>query len=142
MISKLVARSPEQDKNANKVFLILTFFPCFSRQDGVGTVTQQEKESFAHVKERLRILLERHLTNFRFVFPFGRPEGALKSTISLLERVSSIHFMGWVGFNQEEDSFALVKERFRKFWSTIKPIFVLSFFLVVQKELLNLPYPY
>ena len=60
----------------------------FSRQDGVGTVTQEEKESFGHVKERLRILLERHLTNFRFVFPFGRPEGALKSTISLLERVS------------------------------------------------------
>ena len=61
----------------------------FSRQDGVGTVTQEEKESFGHVKERLRILLERHLTNFRFVFPFGRPEGALKSTISLLERVSN-----------------------------------------------------
>ena len=97
MISKLVARFPEQDKNANKVFLILKFFPCFSRQDGVGTVTQQEKESFAHVKERLRILLERHLTNFRFVFPFGRPEGALKSTISLLERVRLIHFTGWVG---------------------------------------------
>merc|ERR1712223_670268 len=58
-----------------------------NRQDGVGTVTQEEKESFAHVKERLRILLERHLTNFRFVFPFGRPEGSLKSTISLLERV-------------------------------------------------------
>ena len=57
----------------------------------------QEKETFAHVKELLRILLERHLTNFRFVFPFGRPEGALKSTISLLERVSSIHFTGWVG---------------------------------------------
>ena len=57
------------------------------RQDGVGTVTQEEKECFSVVKERLRILLERHLTNFRFVFPFGRPEGALKATISLLERV-------------------------------------------------------
>ena len=50
-------------------------------------MTQEEKESFSVVKERLRILLERHLTNFRFVFPFGRPEGALKATISLLERV-------------------------------------------------------
>ena len=60
----------------------------FSRQDGVGTVTQEEKESFGHVKERLRILLECHLMNLWFVFPFGRPEGALKSTISLLERVS------------------------------------------------------
>ena len=56
----------------------------------------------------------RHLTNFRFVFPFGRPEGALKSTISLLERVSSIHFMGKVGFNQEKDSFCHVKERLKK----------------------------
>ena len=58
-----------------------------SRQDGVGTVTYEEKESFGQIKERLRILLEKHLTNFRFVYPFGRPEGALKSTISLLERV-------------------------------------------------------
>ena len=57
------------------------------RQDGVGTVTYEEKESFGQIKERLRILLEKHLTNFRFVYPFGRPEGALKSTISLLERV-------------------------------------------------------
>ena len=50
-------------------------------------MTYEEKESFGQIKERLRILLEKHLTNFRFVFPFGRPEGALKSTISLLERV-------------------------------------------------------
>ena len=73
----------------------------------------QEKETFAHVKEHLRILSERHLTNFCFVFPFGCPEGALKSTISLLERVSSIHFMGKVGFNQEKESLAHVKERLR-----------------------------
>jgi hypothetical protein len=53
----------------------------------VGTVTQEEKESFTQIKERLRILLEHQLTNFRFCFPFGRPEGALKATISLLERV-------------------------------------------------------
>ena len=49
-----------------------------------------------------------------YVFPFGHPEGALKSTISLLERVSLIHFMGKVGFNQEKDSFGHVKERLRK----------------------------
>ena len=54
----------------------------------MGTVTYEEKENFGQIKERLRILLEKHLTNFRFVYPFGRPEGALKATISLLERVS------------------------------------------------------
>jgi len=58
-----------------------------NRPDGVGTVTQEEKEMFAEIKERLRVQLEYQLTNFRFCFPFGRPEGALKSTLSLLERV-------------------------------------------------------
>merc|ERR1719500_604648 len=57
------------------------------RSDGVGTVTQEEKEKFSEIKERLRVQLEYQLTNFRFCFPFGRPEGALKSTLSLLERV-------------------------------------------------------
>ena len=61
------------------------------RSDGVGTVTQEEKEKFAEIKERLRVQLEYQLTNFRFCFPFGRPEGALKSTLSLLERVR-LHF--------------------------------------------------
>ena len=57
------------------------------RSDGVGTVTQEEKDKFSQIKERLRVQLEYQLTNFRFCFPFGRPEGALKSTLSLLERV-------------------------------------------------------
>ena len=51
-------------------------------------MTQDEKEDFTVIKERLRVLLEHQITNFRFCFPFGRPEGALKSTLSLLERVS------------------------------------------------------
>merc|ERR1719234_2585339 len=57
------------------------------RSDGVGTVTQEEKEKFSEIKERLRVQLEYQLANFRFCFPFGRPEGALKSTLSLLEWV-------------------------------------------------------
>ena len=57
------------------------------RPDGVGTVTQEEKENFTLIKKRLRVLLEHQITNFRFVFPFGRPEGALKSTLTLLEQV-------------------------------------------------------
>ncbi|XP_044256567.1 calcium-dependent secretion activator isoform X2 [Tribolium madens] len=57
------------------------------RPDGVGSVTHEEKEKFQEVKERLRVLLENQITNFRFCFPFGRPEGALKATLSLLERV-------------------------------------------------------
>jgi hypothetical protein len=58
-----------------------------NRPDGVGTVTLEEKEKFQEVKERLRVLLEKQITNFRYCFPFGRPENALKGTLSLLERV-------------------------------------------------------
>ncbi|XP_041048019.1 calcium-dependent secretion activator 1 isoform X2 [Carcharodon carcharias] len=57
------------------------------RPDGIGTVTVEEKECFEEIKERLRILLENQITHFRYCFPFGRPEGALKATLSLLERV-------------------------------------------------------
>ncbi|RWS05469.1 calcium-dependent secretion activator-like protein [Dinothrombium tinctorium] len=57
------------------------------RPDGIGTVTVEEKDMFANIKERLRALLEYQITNFRYAFPFGRPEGALKATLSLLERV-------------------------------------------------------
>ncbi|XP_055384036.1 calcium-dependent secretion activator isoform X3 [Condylostylus longicornis] len=58
-----------------------------NRPDGVGSITHEEKEKFQEIKERLRVLLEYQITNFRFCFPFGRPEGALKATLSLLERV-------------------------------------------------------
>ncbi|XP_026863669.1 calcium-dependent secretion activator 1 isoform X5 [Electrophorus electricus] len=58
-----------------------------NRPDGLGTVIVEEKERFEEIKERLRVLLENQITNFRYCFPFGRPEGALKATLSLLERV-------------------------------------------------------
>ncbi|XP_060818386.1 calcium-dependent secretion activator isoform X1 [Bombus pascuorum] len=58
-----------------------------SRTDRVGSITHEEKEKFQEVKERLRQILEEQITNFRYSFPFGRPEGALKATLSLLERV-------------------------------------------------------
>ncbi|XP_031335903.1 calcium-dependent secretion activator isoform X4 [Photinus pyralis] len=58
-----------------------------NRPDGVGSVTHEEKDKFQDVKEKLRVLLEHQITNFRYCFPFGRPEGALKATLSLLERV-------------------------------------------------------
>ena len=61
------------------------------RPDGVGTVTQEEKENFTVIKKRLHVLLEHQITNFRFVFPFGRPEGALKSTLTLLEQVKILN---------------------------------------------------
>ncbi|XP_077867039.1 calcium-dependent secretion activator 1-like [Saccoglossus kowalevskii] len=58
-----------------------------NRPDGIGTVSQEERERFEEIKDRLRCLLEYQITNFRYCFPFGRPEGALKATLSLLERV-------------------------------------------------------
>ncbi|XP_052778321.1 calcium-dependent secretion activator 1-like isoform X5 [Mya arenaria] len=58
-----------------------------NRPDCIGTVLVAEKEKFDEIKEILRILLENQITHFRYCFPFGRPEGALKATLSLLERV-------------------------------------------------------
>ncbi|XP_076548537.1 calcium-dependent secretion activator 1 isoform X2 [Osmia lignaria lignaria] len=58
-----------------------------NRTDRVGSITHEEKEKFQEIKERLRQILEKQITNFRYSFPFGRPEGALKATLSLLERV-------------------------------------------------------
>jgi len=90
------------------IFACCNFFWSFKilfRPDGVGTVTLEEREKFDKVKARLRSLLEKEITNFRcttcttcvdflirkyslrYCFPFGRPEGALKATLSLLERV-------------------------------------------------------
>lgn len=58
-----------------------------NRPDGMGTVTVEEKEHFEAVKTRLMTLLENQITHFRYCFPFGRPDGALKATLSLQERV-------------------------------------------------------
>ncbi|XP_051931378.1 calcium-dependent secretion activator 1 isoform X6 [Hippocampus zosterae] len=58
-----------------------------NRPDGLSTVKVDEKERFENIKERLRVILENQIVNFRYCFPFGRPEGALKATLSLLERV-------------------------------------------------------
>uniref|UniRef100_A0A803T7L3 Calcium dependent secretion activator 2 n=1 Tax=Anolis carolinensis TaxID=28377 RepID=A0A803T7L3_ANOCA len=58
-----------------------------NRPDGIGTVTLEEKERFEDIKERLSSLLENQISHFRYCFPFGRPEGALRATLSLLERV-------------------------------------------------------
>ncbi|XP_003370554.1 calcium-dependent secretion activator, partial [Trichinella spiralis] len=65
--------------------------------DGVGTVTLNERDRFNQVKSRLRALLEKQITNFRHCFPFGRPEGALKATLSLLERVLMKDTQGSLG---------------------------------------------
>ncbi|KAM6937605.1 calcium-dependent secretion activator 2 isoform 1-T1 [Xenentodon cancila] len=58
-----------------------------NRPDGMGTVTAVEKEQFEAIRSRLMDLLENQITHFRYCFPFGRPDGALKATLSLLERV-------------------------------------------------------
>ncbi|CAL9704812.1 unnamed protein product [Knipowitschia caucasica] len=63
------------------------FFQVPKRPDGLSTVVVDEKERFEDIKERLRVILENQIVNFRYFFPFGRPEGALKATLSLLERV-------------------------------------------------------
>jgi len=57
------------------------------RPGGGGTVTQSEKDLFMKIKTRLRAQVEHFLGNFRFSFPFNRPTGALKATLSLMEKV-------------------------------------------------------
>lgn len=58
------------------------------RPDGtVGTVTTEERDLFHNVKQKLLKMIERQLANFPYCFPYGKPDGALKSTLSLLERV-------------------------------------------------------
>uniref|UniRef100_A0AAR2LL67 MHD1 domain-containing protein n=1 Tax=Pygocentrus nattereri TaxID=42514 RepID=A0AAR2LL67_PYGNA len=84
-----------QSKN-NPERLLYEYNECYRKDipktqnykpDGMGTVTEEEKEEFEKVRSRLLILLESQITHFRYCFPFGRPEGALKATLSLLERV-------------------------------------------------------
>uniref|UniRef100_A0A3P8TJ86 Calcium dependent secretion activator 2 n=1 Tax=Amphiprion percula TaxID=161767 RepID=A0A3P8TJ86_AMPPE len=58
-----------------------------NRPDGMGTVTVEEKEQFEAIRSRLMTLLESQITHFRYCFPFGRPDGALKATLSLQEQV-------------------------------------------------------
>ncbi|KAF4081395.1 hypothetical protein AMELA_G00160880 [Ameiurus melas] len=58
-----------------------------NRPDGMGTITEDEQEEFEEIRVRLLTLLENQITHFRYCFPFGRPEGALKATLSLLERI-------------------------------------------------------
>uniref|UniRef100_A0A673B4W8 Calcium dependent secretion activator 2 n=1 Tax=Sphaeramia orbicularis TaxID=375764 RepID=A0A673B4W8_9TELE len=58
-----------------------------NRPDGMGTVTMDEKEQFEAIRSQLMSLLENQITHFRYCFPFGRPDGALKATLSLQERV-------------------------------------------------------
>ncbi|KAA3676865.1 calcium-dependent secretion activator, partial [Paragonimus westermani] len=59
----------------------------YSQDSSVRTVLHEEREMFLDIRQRLYALLEKQITEFRYYFPFGRPEGALKLTLGLLERV-------------------------------------------------------
>ncbi|KAM9753878.1 LOW QUALITY PROTEIN: calcium-dependent secretion activator 2 [Menidia menidia] len=82
----------EQNALVDPTLLHYSYAFCAShvhgnRPDGMGTVTAEEKQQFLAVKSRLMALLENQITHFRYCFPFGRPDGALKATLSLQERV-------------------------------------------------------
>ena len=83
--SQLKQQTVRHDLILLLLYLVVACNPF--RPDGIGTVTVEEKDLYAGIKERLRNLLAHQITNFRYSFPFGRPEGALKSTLTLLDRV-------------------------------------------------------
>ncbi|KAM6096444.1 calcium-dependent secretion activator 2 isoform 6-T6 [Chlamydotis macqueenii] len=90
-LSELIEHS-ENGSVIDPTLLHYSFAFCAShvhgnRPDGIGTVSVEEKEKFEEIKDRLSSLLENQISHFRYCFPFGRPEGALKATLSLLERV-------------------------------------------------------
>jgi hypothetical protein len=55
----------QEYRGADHAAVHVVFLTDASRPDGVGTVTQEEKEKFTEIKERLRVQLEYQLTNFR-----------------------------------------------------------------------------
>ena len=59
----------------------------YSQDTNIRTVLVEERQMFVEIRQRLYALLEKQITEFRYYFPFGRPEGALKLTLGLLERV-------------------------------------------------------
>ncbi|XP_061898948.1 calcium-dependent secretion activator 2-like isoform X3 [Entelurus aequoreus] len=90
-LSELMALS-ENNTLVDPTLLHYSYAFCAShvhgnRPDGMGAVTMEEKETFEGVRSRLLLLLEKQITHFRYCFPFGRPDGALKATLSLQERV-------------------------------------------------------
>ncbi|XP_061640451.1 calcium-dependent secretion activator 1 isoform X3 [Phyllopteryx taeniolatus] len=95
LMSPKSAQMPNPDTGSKRAHLIFKFRKRkdskvsqeHNRPDGLSTVKVDEKERFEDIKERLRVILENQIVNFRYCFPFGRPEGALKATLSLLERV-------------------------------------------------------
>ncbi|KAK4472475.1 hypothetical protein MN116_003724 [Schistosoma mekongi] len=58
-----------------------------TQDTNIRTVLVEERQMFMGIRQRLYALLEKQITEFRYYFPFGRPEGALKLTLGLLERV-------------------------------------------------------
>ncbi|CAH8831513.1 unnamed protein product [Trichobilharzia szidati] len=58
-----------------------------TQDTNIRTVLVDERQMFMEIRQRLYALLEKQITEFRYYFPFGRPEGALKLTLGLLERV-------------------------------------------------------
>jgi hypothetical protein len=52
-----------------------------------GSILVEEKHRFENLQTDLLSILLRNLRNFRSCFPFGRPNNALKFTLSLLERI-------------------------------------------------------
>uniref|UniRef100_A0A8C4R103 PH domain-containing protein n=1 Tax=Eptatretus burgeri TaxID=7764 RepID=A0A8C4R103_EPTBU len=58
-----------------------------NKPDGFSSITVAENAHYKEIKDRLKLMLEHQISHFRFYFPFGLPEGALKATVGLLERV-------------------------------------------------------
>ncbi|CAF1368348.1 unnamed protein product [Didymodactylos carnosus] len=90
-LSDLLVRA-EQNFMMDPQLLHYSYVHCVIHVSGIGsdsniaTISVEERVRFNEIKG-LKQFLEQQVTNFRVSFPFGRPDGAIKATLSLLERV-------------------------------------------------------
>ncbi|EDV25343.1 uncharacterized protein TRIADDRAFT_23934 [Trichoplax adhaerens] len=65
-----------------------SYMHCISHFKNSGvTITVDEKEMYDDINSKLQTWLTKNITNFWNYYPFGKPDGALKATVQLFEKL-------------------------------------------------------